>query len=283
MMTWTDLVSTVQRFADQCRAEGSVAWFRGHRDSAFELKSTLHRHVDRLLRDASVQPGESERRDLLRQLYKTLYRRFKTDAWPLLDPRERMDWGIIFAMQHYGLPTRLLDWTEDFACALYFALLHRAPGRDAAIWVLDPQALNQVALGRHDLVALDDDASPGTIDPHPYHPRFVTPQSPLRSIAVSPLFTNPRMTAQRSAFTVAGDSVLPLEQEFPTLGSAGHLAQLVIPDAACAEAAAFLAMAGLTAFSFYPDLQGIAMRHDAEIEEQIALARRRYPQMFKQG
>jgi hypothetical protein len=33
------------------------------------------------------------------------------------------DWGILFAMQHYGTPTRLLHWTEVLGIALYFAVL----------------------------------------------------------------------------------------------------------------------------------------------------------------
>ncbi|MBV8970101.1 MAG: FRG domain-containing protein [Verrucomicrobia bacterium] len=31
------------------------------------------------------------------------------------------DWDILFAMQQYRTPTRLLDWTEGLGVALYFA------------------------------------------------------------------------------------------------------------------------------------------------------------------
>lgn len=74
------------------------------------------------------------------------------------------------------------------------------------------------------------------------------------------------MTAQRSAFTVSGDSSLPLDLEFPALLTSGRLSRIVLPAAMFREANSFLEMAGLTAFSFYPDLQGLAMRHEAESE-----------------
>ena len=55
---------------------------------------------------------------------------------------DRASWLTL--MQHYGLPTRLLDWSESPLVALYFALSSdRDAKTDAAVWVLNPMKLNK--------------------------------------------------------------------------------------------------------------------------------------------
>jgi hypothetical protein len=52
------------------------------------------------------------------------------------------DWDWYFLMQHYGVPTRLLDWTESAVAALYFAAQPTSPEKDGCVWVLNPRAVN---------------------------------------------------------------------------------------------------------------------------------------------
>lgn len=282
-MTWNDVVAQARVLSQRFRSDGSVAWFRGHRDASWELKSALHRYIERLTNAFSKAVSEEDLVSILRDEYKTLYRRFKADAWPLLHERERSEWGVLFAMQHFGIPTRLMDWTESFACAVFFAQYHRIRGDAAAIWVVDPQALNKLTAGRDGILSLDEDASTApAVDPRAWHPKWTPPNDPLPTVATAPIFTNPRMVAQRSVFTLAGDSFASLDSQCDgRLVREERLVKIVLPPEVFDDADEYLSVAGLTAFNFYPDLQGLAMKHEARAEQTIQDVKKLYPQFFE--
>jgi hypothetical protein len=280
-MTWETIVAEARRLHQQFTKDGSTAWYRGHRNAAFRLEATLHRYVSRLQSGLKSPLNDGDRLRHLRQEYKSIYRTFKRDAWPMLDAASRSEWGIIFTMQHYGLPTRLLDWTENFACAVFFAQKDRISGEDAVVWVLDPQALNKLAIQRDGQLALDDDTSDGDVS-RAWHPKWTADDGQqLPSVAVAPLFTNMRMTAQRSAFVLSGDSGQPLDKEFPSLAAEGKLVKLTLPHETFDHAGEFLAAAGVDAFTFYPDLFGLALRHEAETCRRLVQFRHAYPKAFE--
>lgn len=273
------ILDEVQAVNDAIRKNGSTAiWYRGHRRTEWELTSTLHRYIERLTSVVAVPCPLPEKHKLLRDEAKSLFRRFKAEAWPLLRPEERSDWGVVFTMQHFGLPTRLLDWTESFACALFFAQQHRQPEDASAVWLLDSEGLNEVSIGRRGLVALDEKLDQSTLDARPWHPGWVPSPQDLPTITVSPIFTNPRMTAQRSAFSLVGDTFLPLDKQFEgRLVRDGLLVKIELPPDSFVDVEEYLRLAGVRSFTYFPDLPGLALDHEARVIEMLRDAAKLFP------
>jgi hypothetical protein len=170
---------------------------------------------------------------------------FVTAAGSLL-PVGADPWTIAFAMQHHGLPTRLLDWTHNFGVALYFAL-QQSHG-DVAVWVLDPYELNARSIGKDLLLhptQLAADYRQYFID------RTVKPEGNV--VAIVPLRHHPRVSSQQSGFTLHSDLETPLEILHPD-----SLIKIIVPEEARKDAEAFLDLAGITEFTLFPDLDGLA-------------------------
>jgi hypothetical protein len=90
-------------------------YFRGHASSLWPLSPGIAR--------PDKSPPGGRRPDLEKRLYSDFKRMAQT-----FDPGtayEDLDW-LAFA-QHYGLPTRLLDWTENPLVAAWFAVANESP------------------------------------------------------------------------------------------------------------------------------------------------------------
>jgi hypothetical protein len=89
-----------------------------------------------VLQEAGIT-GEDDARAVERTLVRTFQKRaheyLASAVMP--DNRETASWWVI--MQHYGAPTRVLDWTASAYVATYFAVESRTQC-DGAVWLIHP-------------------------------------------------------------------------------------------------------------------------------------------------
>ncbi|MFN2454418.1 MAG: FRG domain-containing protein [Pyrinomonadaceae bacterium] len=250
---WQTILQQVESLQEEARKQGYPLWYRGHRFAEWKLKTNLHRRIEDDFREIGRPIPENDKARILRDVYKSLYRKYKARAWHFLSFREMSDWGIIFSMQHHGVPTRLLDWTESFACAVYFAQYGRKPMDDAAVFILSPEHLNQANFGDAGQVALGENVSHGNVELTSYHPGYqVSDVPPLHTIAVAPILSNPRMLAQRSTFTLSGDPFQALEERYKDF-----IVKIILPASTNEDSRRFLNLVGIGHFGYFPDFEGL--------------------------
>ena len=135
---------------------------------------------------------------------------------------EALPW--LFLMQHYYLPTRLLDWSESPLVALYFALEKKIDeGVDAAIWGVSPTGLNQEQMGKP-CICMPRSSSLGKLPMEAFVRNTDNPDSRILSVVTEQ--SDPRHMAQQSAFTIHGIDT-PIE-DLPEANS--YLVKIRIPS-----------------------------------------------------
>jgi len=260
--TFDDVLSSVRGHRARMTKAGSQAWYRGLSRDQYKLWSTAHRVINQINDECNGNMTSQQMMDFLKQEEKKIFTSFRSQASPFLDQLQRSDWGLVFAMQHYGLPSRLLDWTESFACALYFACADWDGETSAAICLLNPKELNKKSIDVNASVVLDCHVRDGDVPVHNLHPGIMAPIPVLPSVAAEPVYTNPRMVVQQSRFVLCGDVFEPLEEQFPNA-----IERHVLTPGMSSDIKRFLSLVGMDWASYFPDMEGLARQYRGRSSE----------------
>ena len=229
---WKNILDIVDDFMEN---PSECIWFRGHSDMSYPLKSGLFR-----LNFAEIEEYINFEKKL-----NTYYK----DMGYLLHNNEE-SWQLLYSLQHHGGKTRLLDWTESFAVAVYFAVCNWKSG-SACIWLVKPKGLNLISVGKGEII------SPLQ------HNSIQSEQSITKeyknSIAIYPIKNTVRCSTQHGVFTVQGNVMETLDKEFDgRLITQGYLKVVELHEDVRNDAVRFIKQNGINHFSLFPELDGLA-------------------------
>ena len=246
------IISTLGEFTAEVEAialTDEILWFRGTGNKDYKLLPSLYRHPK--IKDPIALIAQEQE----------ILNRFKQRSYPYLTRTPADEWDFFFIMQHFGVPTRLLDWSENPFVALYFALtsaardsISKAYASDAAIWVLDPKKWNEKALEDISVAEIlsPDDPLMGVYRPSNKRMRGNT-------VTIFGNHNSTRIVAQKGAFVLFGKKMDPMEEVFVTDSyPIDCLQKLIIPVDAIGPMLKSLTRIGITDSVVFPDLEGLA-------------------------
>ena len=241
-------------------------WFRGQKND-WPLLPKVLRPVEDPETDCITTYNEL----MILEAFTALYRNYIAERF------EDRSLEMLAFMQHYGAPTRLLDWTENALIGLYFAVEAVRPDSAGSpvVWIMCPGQLNTLALegdrqmpgpflgsiamvrARIEMIGRLREIRPGMrfkiASGEEVLGRYLT--LPFAFYPVSS--GNLRLATQKGCFTIHGTQREAIEDLFTQKGKECFLRRVCIRKEAAGAIREELRVMGITPRSVFPDLAGL--------------------------
>lgn len=231
--------------------------FRGQASAAWKnLKPSLHRVL-----------GDDKSTGEQIGLETAAIREFRRHGRSLLQVSEldyfKLILGSVTLMQHYGAPTRLLDWTLSPWVACYFAV-REDHDDDAAIWAFNRSELDRANHARglarlRDFISFRELLSAATVDDWAWYAESSGPYIDMFRYE----YANAQMGAQQSLFTVCGKLLHHEEALKRSLPEPWQTVRVIVPKVHKRELRHQLFRMNVGALNLFPSVDGVG-RHISE-------------------
>lgn len=256
--SWVDLRESLNKLDN---------WvFRGHGDFSWSLSTSLERSAQRSNYDTRA----------IADIEKLILERFKkrANSYLVKVPHDKrlLEWFSL--IQHYGGPSRLLDFSYSFYVAVFFAVENSFT--DAAIYCLNKALIDnkgeETEKGRHSIINKQF-GTPEYCDQAIYEGK----RSPL-VVITEPQIYNERLAAQQGLFAIPFEvnqtfeynlsvTLYPFSKDLPkstlipdinTIRTECALLKIIIPKSIHKEIRRDLTLMNISAATLYPGLDGFA-------------------------
>ena len=208
----------------------------------------------------------------LREHEATFEHRFLVSYQSYFEKPNLAPWETYALMQHHGIPTRLLDWSESALVALFFALASEPNSTEySMVWVLNPFRFNEKVHGKPRLYCpatmhrTEITSNNEQLDINSYlspnlKPNHLYGVMPSKPIAINATQHIKRVSSQKGCFTVHGTA----ENSIDTYMGEDDFFHEIKIDARTAEKRlnmlAMLAKLGIDEEFIYQDLDSLCKR-----------------------
>lgn len=212
-------------------------WFRGQENSEWHLIPSIQR--GKLYQKESFVTNDFY--IYVNQIEENMPHKTNYAAWMSL-------------MQHYGLPTRILDWSSSPLVACYFALeKNREKNNDSCIWVLIPRRVNKQEGFGECVYPIDAYTVQEMLTPAFKPNTKVDNEFRDKIIACHSVEKNLRMYSQQSSFTVHNS-----KKRLEDICDSETLFKLTIPNECKQEMYESVSILGISTHFIYPDMEHVS-------------------------